>query len=148
MESNKNHRQALLSVLSKASLSDIEKYWKVLSLDVNYHFLKEPEVGMTMVRAKAGGAGQAFNMGEVTVTRSVIQLDTQQMGFGYTLGRNIEKSTLIAVIDECFQIEQWQPLIKAKLLAPLQKILQKSDSEREEKVAGTKVNFFTMVRGE
>lgn len=148
IESNKNTRQHVLSVLSKTSFDDMDRYWSALALHPTYHFLKEPEVGMTMVRAKAGGAGQEFNMGEVTVTRSVVKLETQEVGFGYTVGRSIKKSTLMAVIDACVQVDGWQSLILDQLVQPLEKQLQNKHKQHKEKVERTQVNFFTMVRGE
>lgn len=144
----KTKRQYLLSVLAKSTLKNIQDCWAQLKLSPKYTFLKAPEIGMAMIRAKAGGAGQPFNMGEMTVTRSVIQLNTQQMGYGYIAGRDKEKSTLVAIIDACFQVEQWAMLIDEKLLRPLDQLLQHQHVEQQEKVNQTKVDFFTMVRGE
>jgi alpha-D-ribose 1-methylphosphonate 5-triphosphate synthase subunit PhnG len=152
-------RQKLLSLLSVSSLNDIQKYWQPLSITPSYQQLKAPEVGMTMVRAKTGGTGQVFNMGEMTVTRTVIRLhksvdidsDNHQcdiIGFGYTSGRNKKKSEIIAVIDACFQLPEYQLIIQDKLVQPLVFLQQQIQQKQDEKVEATKVNFFTMVRGE
>lgn len=153
-------RQLLLSVLSKSAFNDIDNFWQTLSITPSYTLLKTPEVGMTMVRAKTGGAGQEFNMGEMTVTRTVIRLDSIEscsesektqagiIGFGYTAGRETKKSELIAVIDACFQLSAYAELIEEKILQPLSEQLQEKETLQSEKVDSTKVNFFTMVRGE
>jgi alpha-D-ribose 1-methylphosphonate 5-triphosphate synthase subunit PhnG len=146
-------RQQLLSVLSVSELSAIQSYWQALSISPRYSLLKAPEVGMTMVRAKTGGTGQAFNMGEMTVTRTVIRLNdinaqNDVIGFGYTAGRNTQKSELIAVIDACFQLSEYAASITKLLLQPLQQLRQQQKNQQTAQVNATKVNFFTMVRGE
>jgi len=146
-------RQQLLSVLSVSELSAIQSYWQALSISPRYSLLKAPEVGMTMVRAKTGGTGQAFNMGEMTVTRTVIRLNdinaqNDVIGFGYTAGRNTQKSELIAVIDACFQLSEYAASITKLLLQPLQQLRQQQKNQQTAQVSATKVNFFTMVRGE
>lgn len=103
---------------------------------------------MVMVKAKIGGEGAAFNMGEMTATRTVIQLDSGEMGYGYTAGRDKDKAITIAVIDACYQNPLWTSLIETKLLQPLRVIKAEECAKHREKVDSTKVNFFTMVRGE
>ena len=166
-------RQQLLSVLSKSSFDDINRFWQSLSIVPSYSLLKAPEVGMTMVRAKTGGTGQAFNMGEMTVTRTVIRLDVSEghlkessseekgveekcveekrtdiIGFGYTAGRDTKKSELIAVVDAYFQLPEYTDLIEEKILQPLLDKQRHQEESEAKKVDATKVNFFTMVRGE
>ena len=167
------NRQQLLSVLSKSSFDDINRFWQSLSIVPSYSLLKAPEVGMTMVRAKTGGTGQAFNMGEMTVTRTVIRLDVSEghlkessseekgveekcveekrtdiIGFGYTAGRDTKKSELIAVVDAYFQLPEYTDLIEEKILQPLLDKQRHQEESEAKKVDATKVNFFTMVRGE
>lgn len=157
--SSVNLRQTLLSVLSFFSLKDIQLYWEKLAISPTYEMLKPPEVGMVMVQAQTGGTGAEFNMGEMTVTRTVIRLDQQGslqtqapsgdvIGYGYTAGRNKPKSELIALIDACFQLPQYQPMIEESLLQPLIQLRQQLRQQQDKKVETTKVNFFTMVRGE
>ena len=55
-----------------------------------------------MVRARAGGTGQRFNLGEATVTRCVVRPDaaltgTQQVGVGYVLGCSHRQALLVAL---------------------------------------------------
>lgn len=166
-------RQQLLSVLSVSEFSVIQSYWEKLSITPRYSLLKSPEVGMTMVRAKTGGTGQPFNMGEMTVTRTVIRLDSDVdsevssmvnseansvgntinrqsniIGFGYTAGRNTQKSELIAVIDAYCQLPEYEALITENVIEPLQHIREQQQHDQAAQVNATKVNFFTMVRGE
>ena len=146
-------RQHTLAVLSKSKYQDIVTLWQTMNIHVDYHCLKKPEVGMVMVKAQAGGAGQPFNMGEMTVTRTVVRLDpdlqgNQPLGFGYTAGRDVKKSELIAVIDACCQHAQYAQNIQEHLVTPLFDQLNTQHQQHEQTVDRTKVNFFTMVRGE
>lgn len=145
---SQTQRQSLLAVLSKSAYEDIHNSWQLLGINPGYHCLKEPEIGMVMVKGKAGGNGQPFNLGEMTVTRTVVQLDTQQLGFGYTAGRDKEKSKLVAIIDACFQLPEYISLIEKKLINPLSEKLKHKHQQLDENVEATKVNFFTMVRGQ
>lgn len=145
-------RQSLLSVLSKSDYEDISAYWQPLGINPDYYCLKKPETGMVMVRARAGGDGQKFNMGEMTVTRTVVQLNNhqqgKQLGFGYTAGRHPQKSELIAVIDACYQDAQYAQRIQEAVIDPLGEKLLAKEQQHQQQVDSTKVNFFTMVRGE
>jgi alpha-D-ribose 1-methylphosphonate 5-triphosphate synthase subunit PhnG len=147
-DADTKQRQQLLAVLSKCSSKDIKALWQPLNLTPNYQLLKSPEIGMVMVKAKTGGNGSPFNMGEMTVTRTVLRLDSNQMGYGYIAGRDKEKSLLIAMIDACYQVADWQSEINQKVLEPLQAQHNQAYRAHAQQVEKTKVNFFTMVRGE
>lgn len=147
-DADTKQRQQLLAVLSKCSSKDIKALWQPLNLTPNYQLLKSPEIGMVMVKAKTGGNGSPFNMGEMTVTRTVLRLDSNQMGYGYIAGRDKDKSLLIAMIDACYQVADWQSEINQKVLEPLQAQHNQAYQAHAQQVEKTKVNFFTMVRGE
>ncbi len=144
----KSQRQHLLSTLAQSCEKNIGSYWDKLSLSPEYQYLKKPEIGMAMVRAKASSSKQIFNMGEMTVTRCVLQLTTGEIGFGYTGGRSKHKSTLIALIDACYQCVEWQSAIDENILRPLSNHLQQQKKKQQQETAESKVDFFTMVRGE
>lgn len=141
-------RQQLLSLLAKSRLDEIQAHWNKLSIQSDYRFLKKPEVGMVMVRAQADEVGQQFNMGEMTMTRCVIQLESEELGFGHCAGRDKAKAEQIAVIDACFQQQGYQALIHEQLVMPLETLLAEQRRQQAQKVTASKVNFFTMVRGE
>ena len=74
-------RQAWMAILAKSSVADLEQQFETLERLPEYTFLRQPEVGLTMIRGRAGGTGDAFNLGEMTVTRCVIKIDDKQ-GYG------------------------------------------------------------------
>ena len=67
-------RSQWIAILAKASLSQLETCVNTLGTLPTYAFLRSPEIGLTMVRGRAEGTGQPFNLGEMTITRCVVQL--------------------------------------------------------------------------
>jgi alpha-D-ribose 1-methylphosphonate 5-triphosphate synthase subunit PhnG len=145
-------RQAWMATLAKAELELLEKLVNTLDNLPNYSFLRCPEIGLTMVRGRAGGTGEPFNLGEITMTRCVVQLESQGdeaiTGFGYVAGRSHRHAELAAVCDALLQTPYWHDQIQAEVIQPLQIEHQKQQELKQRQAAATKVNFFTMVRGE
>ncbi|UKO99113.1 phosphonate C-P lyase system protein PhnG [Nostoc sp. UHCC 0870] len=145
-------RQAWMATLAKAELELLEKLVNKLGNLPKYSFLRSPEIGLAMVRGRAGGTGQAFNLGEITMTRCVVQLESQGEeaipGFGYIAGRSHRHAELAAVCDALLQIPNWHDQIQAEIIQPLQAEYQKQQELKQRQAAATQVNFFTMVRGE
>ena len=94
--------------------------------------------------------GELFGaaLGEGAVTRCNIRLDSGETGSSYSLGRNKQKALQSAVIDALWQRDDMKSRIEAEIIAPLAGAqASEKDTVREETEA-TKVNFFTMVRGD
>jgi alpha-D-ribose 1-methylphosphonate 5-triphosphate synthase subunit PhnG len=100
-----------------------------------------------MVRGRAGGTGAPFNLGEMTVTRCALTLDTGEVGHAYIQGRRKGDAEAAALVDALMQTERAADL-RAKVLDPLAREQAQRRTDRAEKAAATKVDFFTMVRGE
>jgi alpha-D-ribose 1-methylphosphonate 5-triphosphate synthase subunit PhnG len=100
-----------------------------------------------MLRGRIGGAGSPFNLGEATVTRATIRLGTGEIGHGQTLGLSRRKAELAAIFDAMAQRTDDQPHVE-RLLDQIEAELAERDAQREQQTAATKVDFFTMVRGE
>ena len=62
-------RPRWMSVLALAGAVELDACWRDLPPPPAYRVLRGPEVGLVMVRARAGGTGTRFNLGETTVTR-------------------------------------------------------------------------------
>ena len=101
---------------------------------------------LTLLRGRTGGGGAPFNLGEATVSRASVRIDSGEVGHGYCLGRDGEKARLIAVLDALFQREPER--VERDVLAPLRALAETSDGKRRAETAATRVDFFTMVRGE
>lgn len=61
-------RQSWMATLAQAATDRLEQCVAELDGLPVYQFLRSPEVGLTMVRGRAGGDGQPFNLGEMTLT--------------------------------------------------------------------------------
>ncbi|MEO3431292.1 phosphonate C-P lyase system protein PhnG [Pelagibius sp. CAU 1746] len=146
-------RQRWISVLAKAKLDELESAWEDLADKPAYDWLRRPEVGMVMVRARTGGTGGRFNLGQMTVTRCALRLASggagpASIGLGYVQGRSKRHAELAALFDALLQDEARRGALEDGVIAPLEAAHAERRSRRSRKANATKVNFFTMVRGE
>lgn len=100
-----------------------------------------------MVRGRMGGTGSAFNLGEMTITRCSVQLQDGCVGHAYVQGRDREKAQVAALVDALMQSADAQA-VRAKVLKPLEQARTEARQKRASKAAATKVDFFTMARGD
>ena len=140
-------RQIWMAILAKSSVDKIEKQIETLGKLPPYSFLRQPEIGLTMVRGRAGGTGQVFNLGEMTVTRCVVKIG-EVTGFAYVGGRSKRHAELAAVCDGLLQQQEWQEIVNTQVIQPLEKIIQQKQDQQQRQTEATKVEFFTMLRGE
>jgi len=117
------------------------------SLAVIEH-VRAPEPGMVMLRGRVGGTGDAFNLGEASVTRCALRLGSGPLGVGYTLGRDRRKAELIAIFDALLQDDARRADVERGVIEPLA-VQQAGQRAADSRAAATsKVEFFTMVRGD
>jgi alpha-D-ribose 1-methylphosphonate 5-triphosphate synthase subunit PhnG len=146
-DSLKTRRKAAMAVLVHAEPRDIADRLSAITLP-GYANLREPENGLVMLRGRIGGDGAPFNLGEATVSRAAVRLTSGEVGFGYTLGRDEEKARLIALCDALVQSEEFADIVEREIVAPLRASVQAQQAQRAAQTAATKVDFYTMVRGE
>ena len=109
--------------------------------------LRQPEIGAVMVRGRVGATGSAFNLGEMTVTRASVRLATGEVGHAWVQGRDKAHARRAAVADAQMQTPE-APAVQARILAVLAAEAEAARNARAAKAAATKVEFFTLVRGE
>ena len=140
-------RKAAMTVLAHAARTEIARCLD--AIDVPAHVdLREPENGLVMVRGRIGGDGAPFNLGEATVSRAAVRLASGEVGFGYTLGRDLEKARMIALCDAMVQSQALADAVEANVLAPLRSAMLANRDRKSAEAAATRVDFYTMVRGE
>ena len=141
-------RQAWLSTMAQAPADRLIALCQSAGVEVPHSVLRAPEIGTVMVRGRAGAVGAAFNLGEMTVTRASVRLtESGAVGHGYVQGRSHEAATYAARVDALCQTDQGSALI-ASVITPLRVEKAAREGARAARAAGTKVEFFTMVRGE
>jgi alpha-D-ribose 1-methylphosphonate 5-triphosphate synthase subunit PhnG len=146
-------RQQWLAVLAKASLAELEIAWGALTVKPAYRVLRGSETGLVMLRGRIGGTGQPFNFGEMTMTRAAVQLldaegEVRHTGFGHVAGRSSRRAELVALFDALLQDPARRVEIGSLVLDPLAARQRAAKAAESAKVMASKVDFFTMVRGE
>jgi alpha-D-ribose 1-methylphosphonate 5-triphosphate synthase subunit PhnG len=140
-------RKQIMDMLAKATMTELEDAFATIAPAPAIAPVRGPETGMIMVRGRIGAGGAPFNLGEATVSRATIRLSTGEIGHGQTLGGNRMKARLIAVFDALAQRPEHAPLV-GSLVASVAQRVATEDRLLGEETAATRVDFFTMVRGD
>ena len=138
------NRRHWMSVLARAPAESILSGLTAAVPLPAWTLLRGPETGLAMVRGRIGGAGGAFNLGEMTVTRCTVRLESGIAGHAYIAGRDERQAELAAVADALLQVPETGAVLMDRLIAPLAAAQKKGRQDRAEKAAATKVDFFAM----
>ena len=111
-------------------------------------WLRKPETGLYMVQGRAGGTGERFNLGEITVTRCALRAGDQgsAVGVAYVMGRNHRQAQLAAVADALLQDPARHDALDAALLQPVRQHLAQQQARQAARAQSTKVDFFSVAR--
>ncbi len=140
-------RSRWLSLLAKTPAQDVKSAWARLDRPPTGVEIRAPETGMVMVRGRVGGAGSPFNLGEMTVTRCAMRLESGETGVGYVAGRDKDHARIAAIVDAMMQSRNLRPLAEQSIVEPLAKAALERRDLAARKTAATKVEFFTLVTG-
>lgn len=139
-------RQQWMQVLARAG-RQLYAYEDTLRQEAPYQLIRPAEIGMVMVRGRTGGNGAPFNLGEMTVSRCVVQIDNGHLGYSYVAGRDKKHAELAALADAHLQGEHQQRWME-DIITPLKRQQDDERAQRENASAATQVEFVTMVRGD
>ncbi len=145
-EQTQVERREWLAVLARADTAVLERAAAGRELPP-YESVRAAEFGMVMLRGRMGGTGDAFNLGEATVTRSAVRVG-ERLGVGYTLGRDARKAELMALFDALLQDPHRRTSLLVELVEPLADAQARRREQASRSAAASRVDFFTMVRGE
>lgn len=109
--------------------------------------LRPAEIGLVMVEGRTGGDGAPFNLGEATVTRAAMQIEGGATGVSYLLGRDPRKAEAAAILDALWQDHALRLAVDDALAGVRRRLAAEAAAAAAETEA-TRVNFFTMTRGE
>ncbi|MBR3369572.1 MAG: phosphonate C-P lyase system protein PhnG [Rhodobacteraceae bacterium] len=138
-------RRDWMGLIARAPLTLLDAHWPDDA--PAFTWLRAPEMGAMMVQGRAGAVGAAFNLGEVTVTRASVRLGCGTVGHALVQGRSPRKAERAALLDALLQTASGAAL-QTRVLAPLQDAERHQSEGRARRAAATKVDFFTLVRGE
>jgi alpha-D-ribose 1-methylphosphonate 5-triphosphate synthase subunit PhnG len=141
-------RRRWMSVLALASADELQARWATLDTPPRYTLLRRPEVGLVMVRGRAGGTGARFNLGEMTVTRCTVQLEDGTLGHAWVGGRDARHAELAAALDALLQDPARTASLTTAVVEPLARVQAERRRAAAARTAASRVEFFTMVRGE
>ena len=141
-------RRAAMALLAQAHTPEIRQGLAAVADPLRYVELRPVATGLVMVRGRIGGDGAPFNLGEASVTRAAVRMDSGEVGFSYLLGRDHDKARLAAVCDALWQSDGRRDAIERHVLAPIRSRMARERAEKREQAAATRVDFFTLVRGE
>ncbi len=137
-----------MALLAKADPTMLEAHWDGVGDRPAYTLLRPAETGLVMVRGRISGTGAPFNLGEMTMTRCAVRLADGPVGFGHVAGRGRRHAELAALFDAMLQDARWQAALQSELIDALSAARAETRRRAEAEIAATKVDFFTMVRGE
>jgi alpha-D-ribose 1-methylphosphonate 5-triphosphate synthase subunit PhnG len=141
-------RQHWMSVLATAPYAELLARWQQLQLDPPCEVIRQPEVGLARLQGRMGGNGQRFNFADTTITRAAVRLADGTLGYGYLQGRAKPHALLAAIIDALLVQGEHAPSLQETLIQPLAELRQQAQQATAERAAQSKVDFFTLVRGE
>lgn len=141
-------RRDWMGLLARAEPARLAALWAVLDAAIDHDVLRAPEIGAVMVRGRTGATGAPFNLGEMSVTRCTVRLTAcGTVGHGYVQGRDRDHARTAALVDALLQSDM-AARVRVAVLEPLAQAEAAARQVRSTKAAATRVEFFTLVRGE
>jgi len=136
-----------MGLLARARPAELATLWAAFGPEPAFDWLRRPEMGTVMLRGRAGATGAPFNLGEMTVTRASLRLACGTVGHAWVQGRDTDHARSAALADALMQTDR-AGAVRAAVLEPLARAEADRRHARAARAAATKVDFFTMVRGE
>lgn len=141
-------RRRAIEAFAVADASRMADVWRRFDDRLKPRPVRGPEVGLVMLRGRIGGGGAPFNLGEASVTRASVRVADGTIGHAMILGRDVEKARLAACLDAAWQNAAHREAIETELVAPTLARKAQDERRRAEETAATRVDFFTLVRGD
>ncbi len=141
-------RQEWMRLLALAPEEELCRFMRPFAARVPHSFLRKPESGLLMTEGKTGNI--RFNLGEMLITRCAIILSGEQerRGFAWISGNRPEHASLAALCDALMQLPEYHKPFSEQLFCVLYSKEAEKRAAKERETAPTRVEFFTMVRGE
>ena len=140
-------RKDWMSVLAKAPVDALTRVFSELGEEPAFAWLRAPEIGSVMVRGRTGATGAPFNLGEMTITRGSLRLEDGLVGHAYVPGRDRDHARIAAICDALMQGARAGE-VQHTVIEPLHSAYMARRAQTAGQAEKTRVDFFTMVRGE
>lgn len=140
-------RQRWLAILAHAPREALVAHAAPWTTAHRFDWLREPETGLALVRARIANGGDRFNLGEATITRCIARVQvgaTTTAGVGHVLGRDEERARCIARLDALLQQPGLQPRLLAEVVEPLRAARAAAVADEHARHAASRVAFYTL----
>lgn len=140
-------RQDWLAVLAHAPRAALAGHCGPVVAQHRFDWLREPETGLALVRARIANRGDRFNLGEATLTRCIarVVVDGQvTAGVGHVLGRDDERARWIAQLDALLQQPTLREHLLAEVIEPLRAARARALADEQARHAKSRVSFYTL----
>ncbi|WP_330983709.1 MULTISPECIES: phosphonate C-P lyase system protein PhnG [Enterobacterales] len=141
-------RQRWNAALTHSDPAQLNARMQALKLTPDYETLRAPESGLVQIQARMGATGARFFAGDATLTRAAIRLQDGTLGYSWVLGRDKAHAERCAVIDALLQTHDHFQTLMETLIAPLETERAARIAARHAEVNTSRVDFFTLVRGD
>lgn len=141
-------RPQWMGLLARADEASLSELMADIADIPAFERLRGPEPGLVMVRGRTGGTGRPFNLGEMTVTRCTVRTVDGLLGHAYVAGRRPDHAERAALLDALLQDEARHLDLYDRIIRPLGCDEAERSAARRQESDRTRVDFFTMVRGE
>lgn len=140
-------RQAWLAVLAHAPRAELARGAERAVAGHSFDWLREPETGLALVRARIANRGDRFNLGEVTLTRCIARVAVDghaTAGVGHVLGRDEQRARWVAQLDALLQQPTLHDRLQAEVIAPLRAARAEVLAQEQARHATSRVAFYTL----
>jgi alpha-D-ribose 1-methylphosphonate 5-triphosphate synthase subunit PhnG len=144
-------RQRWMRTLAAADPDTLAAAWHGWRPKPAVQAIRGPEAGLVMVRARIGGGGARFNLGEATITRATVRLHGEPLaadavGSCYVLGTDLEHARLAAIFDGLLADVGLRERVLTEVVAPLEQTRAERDRIHAAEARSTVVDFFSVAR--
>ncbi|MBD0275910.1 MAG: phosphonate C-P lyase system protein PhnG [Acetobacteraceae bacterium] len=136
-----------MALCAEARTAELQAALDAVGLAGAVEDLRQAGTGLVMARGRIGGDGRPFNLGEATVTRAAVRIESGEAGFAWHLGRDAARARAAALLDALWQSPRHRSAVEAAL-APVAARIEAERALQARRTAATKVDFLTLVRGE
>ena len=98
--------------------------------------------------AETAESGETTQTGDATLTRAAVRLTDGTLGYSWVQGRDKQHAERCALIDALMQQSRHFQNLSETLIAPLDADRMARIAARQAEVNASRVDFFTMVRGD
>ncbi len=136
-------KRRLSYILAHTDIEKLEKEVEELEKLHKVSLIKEPEMGLAMVKIKDGVYNEKFYIGEVLITECSVHVDGV-LGIGIAQGDSPKRAYLMGVIDGVFNSKERDKVEITSILEGWEKSIEDKYQEEKAMIEGSKVKFETM----